>query len=255
MTPVETTVDAFLGGRIMVRQPRNGYRAGIDAVFLAAVAPCVAGSPCRVLDIGAGVGTVGLCVAARCQGSNVTLLEREPDLATLARGNIADNKLAARVHLIEAGIGDPAALLSQAGLAPDSFDHVLANPPYHAEGHGTPAPGALKAASHAMPQASLDGWVRFMARMAKPGGTAAMVHKAEALAAILAAFATRFGDIRILPLHPRDGEPATRIIVQGIKASRAPLVLLSGFVLLADGHTYTPAAQAVLRDGAGVRLR
>ena len=121
MTPVETTVDAFLGGRIMVRQPRNGYRAGIDAVFLAAAAPCVAGTPCRVLDIGAGVGTVGLCVAARCPEANVMLLEREPDLATLARGNIADNKLAARVRAIEAGIGDPAALLSQAGLAPDSY--------------------------------------------------------------------------------------------------------------------------------------
>jgi tRNA1(Val) A37 N6-methylase TrmN6 len=63
----------------------------------------------------------------------------------------------------------------------------------------------------------------------------------------------RFGDLRVLPLHPRVGEPATRVIVQGIKGSRAPLVLRAGLVLhKPDGHGFVDVLQAVLRDGAGL---
>ena len=250
---IEVTEDAFLGGRVMICQPKSGYRAGIDAVFLAAtVAP---DRPCRVLDIGAGVGTVGLCVAARCPGATVVLLEREPALAALAAANIVRNGLTARAAVVETSIDAPAAQLEPAGLSPDSFDAILANPPYHVESRGTQAPDPLKAASHAMAETGLDTWARFMARMAKPGGSATLIHKAEALPAVLAAFAGRFGDLVVLPLHPRPGEPASRVLVQGIKGSRAPLVLMPGFVLHAEGQAFMPAAYRILRDGASLGWR
>lgn len=253
---IDVTEDAFLGGRVIIKQPAKGYRAGIDAVFLAASVPWPREQPSfRVLDIGAGVGTVGICVAHRCLDAHVTLLERAPQLAALARANIERNRLAARVTVVEAALDAPAAVLEAADLASASFDDVLANPPYHAEGRGTPAPDALKAASHAMPETGLDTWVRFMARMAKPGGTATMIHKAEALAAVLAAFSGRFGDLRVLPLFARDGEPANRILVQGIKGSRAPLVLLPGWLLHGEDNIFTLGAQSVLRQGAGIGLR
>jgi tRNA1(Val) A37 N6-methylase TrmN6 len=59
------TNDAFLDGALSIRQLRSGYRAGLDAVMLAAAVPGEAGRPLRVLDVGAGVGTAGLCVAHR----------------------------------------------------------------------------------------------------------------------------------------------------------------------------------------------
>ena len=255
MSTTDVTEDAFLGGQVMVRQPKSGYRAGLDAVLLAASIQCETGQICRVLDVGAGVGTVGLCVAARCAQAEVTLLEREPRLAALAGENVALNRLKARVRVVNAEVGSPATMLAADGLHADAFDHVLSNPPYHGEGRGTAAPDALKAMSHAMPEANLDGWVRFMARMVKSGGTATMVHKADVLPAILSAFAGRFGGVRVLPIYPREGEVANRVIVQGIKGSRAPMILLPGFVLHADGNAFTPAAQAVLRDGAGFLVR
>lgn len=256
MSGIAVTEDAFLGGRVRIMQPRSGYRAGLDAVFLAASAPVQPHPPCRVLDVGAGAGTVGLCIAARCPGARVVLLEREPVLAGLAQRNVALNGCADRVSVANAAVGSAADVLAGSGLGPDGFDHAFANPPYHAHGRGTEAPDALKASSHAMPEAALDDWVRFLARMAKPGGTATLIHRAGALAAILAAFGARFGAVRVLPLHARATEPAIRVIVQGIKGSRAPMALLPGFVLHgADGHGFTPAAQAVLRDGAGLPLR
>jgi tRNA1(Val) A37 N6-methylase TrmN6 len=105
-----------------------------------------------------------------------------------------------------------------------------------------------------MPEDELQRWARFMVRMAAPRGKAMMVHKAEALDRVLGAFDQRFGAIRILPLHPRAGVPAHRVIVEGTKGSRAPLQLLSGLVLHADGNDFTPAAQAILKGGGGLSL-
>ena len=251
MSALATTVDVFMGGKLTIEQPKSGYRAGIDAVFLAATVP-MGDHAVRLLDVGAGVGTVGLCAARRCLDAHVTLLEREPQLAALARANIARNSLGQRVQVVEAAIECPAGVFAQAGLAAESYDCVLANPPYHETDRGTPAPDTLKASSHAMDGAGLDTWVRFMARMAKPGGTATMVHKAGALPAVLAAFAGRFGELRVLPLHPRWGEPASRILVRGTKGSRAPLVLLPGWTLHDEGNAFTGPSQAVLRGGAGL---
>jgi FkbM family methyltransferase len=246
------TDDAFLGGALSILQMRSGYRAGLDAVMLGAAVPVDAGRPLRVLDVGAGVGTAGLCLARRAPGVDIVLLEREPQLAALAAENVRRNDLDARVRVANAAVGATAAELRAAGLSDESFGHVIANPPYHDAEAGTPAPDPLKAAAHAMDEEQLERWVRFIARMATPGGSATMIHKADALARLLAAFATRFGALKVLPLHPRLGVPAHRVLVQGIKGSRAPLQVLAGFVLHEDGNTFTPAAQGILRHGCSL---
>ncbi|MDZ4842418.1 MAG: methyltransferase [Hyphomicrobium aestuarii] len=251
---VTTTADAFLGGRLTVAQLQKGYRAGIDAVLLAATVTERAIAPLRVLDVGSGVGTIGLLVATRIATAQVVLLERAPALAEIAKANCAANCLNARVRVVRSDIRVATSDLSAAGLVADSFDDVLANPPYHDEARGTAAPDPVKAASHAMPNSDLDMWVRFLVRMSKPGGCATMVHKAEALDRVLAAFAGRFGAIHVLPIHPRVGAVANRIIVRGTKGSRAPLVLLPGLVLHGDGNAFRPEVVAILRDGAALSL-
>lgn len=249
------TEDAFLGGALMIRQPVKGYRAGVDAVLLAAAVAGADGDQPTVLDAGAGVGTAGLSVARRLSGASVVLVEREAPLAQLARGNIRQNGLSDRARVVQCDLVEAAAdELSAAGLSPDTFDHVLANPPFHAEGYGTPAQSDLKAVSHAMPPATLDHWLRFLARMCRPGGRASVIHKADALAEVLDAFGRRFGGLLVLPIHPRAGEPAIRVLVQGIKGSRAPLRILAPAILHGEGHDFTRGASAVLRLGAALDL-
>jgi tRNA1(Val) A37 N6-methylase TrmN6 len=245
----DTTIDAFLGGQLQIAQPAHGYRAGLDAVMLAAAVPARRGAS-HVLDVGAGVGTAGLCVAWRLPGVSVTLVEVQPELAGLAADNITRNALAARARIITADINAPAEQLRASGLEPDSFDHVVTNPPFDIEGRGRAPPNTLKARSHAMPAGALDHWARVLARYCRSGGTVTMIHRADALADVLACLDSRFGALHVLPIHPRDGAPATRIIVQGIKGSRAPLTLLPGLALHpADGSGFTGAVQAILRDG------
>lgn len=250
------TDDAFLGGALRILQPEKGYRAGVDAVILAAAVPYgQAGEGLRVLDAGAGVGTAGLCVAARCRAHEIVLVDREPELCELAEENVRRNGLESRVRVVHADIiGGSVADLAACGVEPDKFDCVIANPPFHTEGAGTAARSSLKAGAHAMPASGLESWCRFLARMSRPGGCALVIHKVEALAEILAGFDRRFGGIKILPIHARSGEPAIRVLVYGIKGSRAPLSVLAGAVLHESGNDFTPGAQRVLRLGGGIDL-
>ena len=264
MTPVrpadvppepEVTDDAFLGGALAILQPRSAYRAGLDAVLLAAAIPVRTGPAERVLDAGSGVGVVGLCIARRCSEARVTLVEIEPRLAALARANAARNGLAQCIDVIEADVAAGGIGYTQTGLAQGHFDHVVANPPYQTDGRASRSPDRLKAQAHGMAGGALDAWLRFLAAAAKSGGTVTLVHRIEALPELLAAMTPRFGALKLLPIHPRDGEPARRLIIQGIKGNRAPLQLLPGLVLHGEGHAFRAPVDAILREGQPLVLR
>lgn len=256
--PAGMTADAFLGGRLSILQPRSGYRAGLDAVLLAAATPARDGSGERVLDAGAGVGVVGLCIASRVADAHVTLVEIDPGLAALALENARRNDLATRIAVVTADVaaGGAAFHASAEGrkLTPGAFAHVVANPPYHAAGRGTEPPDRQKAGAHQMAGENLDAWIRFLATAAASGGSASVIHRADALGSLLAAFEGRFGALKILPIFPRQGDAASRVIVQGTKGSRAPMTLLAGLVLHGDGNAFLPEAEAILRHGGALDL-
>jgi len=250
------TSDAFLGGALEILQPANGYRAGLDAVLLAAACGARTGEGARVLDAGAGVGVAGLCIARRIVDARVVLVEREPVLAGIARENVLRNKLTERVQIVELDIATGGAGFHRAGedtgIRAGDFSHVIANPPYFAEGRGTRPPGDLKAAAHQMADGALDQWCRFLATAAGGDGLVTIIHRADALGALLDGLGRRFGALRALPLYPRTGAEAHRVIVQGRKGSRAPLKLLQGLVLHGAGNAFAPAIDSVLRNGAAL---
>lgn len=247
------TEDAFLGGALRIRQPGDGYRAGLDAVLLAATLRAKRGD--RVLDVGAGVGVVGLAVARRVPEVEVTLVERDPSLAALAQGNIALNGLERRVRVIVADVTRPLREMPELSGQAETFAHVLVNPPYHVEGRGTPASGPVKAAANAMPAGALERWMRFAAAMLRPGGAVTLIHRPDALPELLAALAGRFGDTVLLPIHPRASEPASRLLLQAVKASRAALQFRVGLVLHNSDQGFRPQIEAILRHGATLDMR
>lgn len=247
-----TTKDSFLGGRLVIEQPAKGFRAGLDAVLLAAAVPGKPGDCLRVLDAGAGVGTAGLCVAARMPNASATLVEISPELAGMARCNIERNGLGGRARVVEADVTANAAILETAGVAANAFDAVIANPPYLEVGRHRLPEDQTAADAFGMRQGWLELWLKFMARAAAANAALALIHRADALAEVLKASEGRFGALRVLPVHPRQGEPAHRIIVTGRKGSRAPLQLMAGLILHGPGNEFLPQVKEVLRDGAGL---
>jgi tRNA1(Val) A37 N6-methylase TrmN6 len=250
--PAATSTDDFLGGRINVVQPRRGHRAGSDAVLLAASVPARAGE--RVLDIGAGVGVAGLCLLARVPDAQVTAVEVDTELCALAETNAARNGLAERFTAVSADVTAPGRALSASGLKCDSYDHLMVNPPFHAEGRVRAAPDSGRATAHVMHKDGLAAWIRFCAAMAAPGAQLTLIHRPDTLGELLQLLAGRFGGVVIFPLFPRQDEPAARILVQARKGSRAGLGLLPGLVLHEDDGRYTDAAEAVLRGGQALDL-
>ena len=243
----ELTEDGLLGGRVRFFQPRRGYRTAIDPVLLAAAVRVEAGE--TVLDAGVGTGAAALCLAARAPGCRIVGLEREPELLELAAANVQANGLADRVELLAGDLLAPPEPLRQR-----AFDAVMTNPPYHAEGAATPPLDAARRAAH-LGEAEPGRWVAACLARLKPLGRLTLIQRADRLDAVLAALAGRAGDVVVFPLWPSGkAAEAKRVIVAARKAARGPLRLARGLVLHGPDGRFTPAAEAILRDGAPLNL-
>ncbi|MBX9977802.1 MAG: methyltransferase [Alphaproteobacteria bacterium] len=241
------TQDYLLNGRIMLRQPVNGYRVAIDPVFLAAAVDAKEGE--SILDIGAGVGAASLCLAVRQPQCKIVGLEVQRDYVRLAAQNIELNNLRDRVEMLHGDLLRP-----PPRLAAGTFSHVMTNPPYLESHRGKSSPHADKNKANQETDVDLESWARFCLLMVKPKGTVTFIHRADRLDHIMAYFAGKLGNITIYPLWPGKGKSAKRVIVSGIKNMNGALKLSQGmFLHEADGR-FTRDAESVLRDGEKVEL-
>lgn len=232
------TEDALLGGRVRLLQPERGYRIAIDAVLLAAAVE--AGPDGHVIDLGAGVGAVGLCVAARLPGCRVTGIELQPVLAALAARNAELNGVADRVTT---RVHDLARALP-ADLAP--ADVVATNPPYLAAAVADPSPDPSKALATVESSADLARWLAVAVAAAKPAGTLLVIHRSDRLDEIVACLeALGWGDLAVKTLPP-----ARRVLVRARRAAIPVRRETAPLVLHPPGGGYTAEAEAILRHAA-----
>lgn len=236
-----TTLDVLMAGKLRIRQPVEGHRGGTDTLLLAAAAPANAGV---LVDLGAGVGTAGLAVARRGACTRAILVEIQPALCELARENAAANGLDAIASVI---CTDALTATGRraGGLENGLADTLISNPPYLTAGRSQTSPDHSRALAHTLHASGLEGWLRAAAALLRPGGALALIHRTDCLDAILTACAGRFGGLQITPVYPRDGAPSHRVIVRGIKGSRAPLAMAPGLILHSETGGFTPQAAAL----------
>lgn len=239
------TTDAVLGGRVRLRQPAKGYRAGLDAALLAAASEAGAGE--RLIEAGCGAGAALLAAAARWPAARLTGIERDAGALELAKVNIAANGLSDRV---EALAGDVAAGFRRLRLNP--FDAAMSNPPFFDD------PGALRGPAPARQGAyiaddGLSAWIGFLSKAVREGGRITLVHRADRLGDILALLAPKCGSVRVRPIQPFADAPAKRVLVRAIKTGKAPLMLLAPLVLHdRAGGKHTAQTEAILRGEAAL---
>lgn len=237
----ELTDDAFLGGRVHAWQPARGFRAGLDAVMLAA--SVLARPKEHVCDLGSGVAVASLCLAARVPNLDITAVEIDEELAALAHANGERNRLS--IDVVTADI-----LKRPRTLARQCFHHVFTNPPYHDIGRGTRAPEAVKARATSAYAHDLIAWLRFARALTRPKGAITAILPPEQLQLALQALAPEGQGAEIFPLWPKPGAAAKRIIIRTRMNARAPLQLHAGLILHTTAGKPTQEAEAVLRHGA-----
>jgi tRNA1(Val) A37 N6-methylase TrmN6 len=236
-------IDFVLNGRVKLRHlAKGGLKASLDSVMVAAAVPGRAGD--TVLDLGCGNGVVGLCVAARVPGVIVTGVDIQPSMIDLAMQNAALNNVQAAYHVADIRLWEPAV----------AFDHVVCNPPYLSAGTYTPSPDPHRAPAmgHDGQDTSLDDWLRIAKKSLRPGGMLTIIHRADHIHEVMLAMGKGMGYLTVIPLWPKMGAAAKRVIIQARKNRKGPTTFHPGLVLHQDDGTWTDAANNILRDGAGI---
>jgi len=248
---VDTSDDAVLGGRLVLRQPLKGHRVGHDAILLAAATGGVAHE--HAVEFGAGVGAAGLALARRVPGLMATLVEIDPALAALAAHNAECNGLSERVRTVTADAEDRTALAA-AGLMPGTFDRVLMNPPFNDPARSTVSPDARRRLAHVADPGLLWRWLGSAAALLKPDGVLTLIWRADARDEVLAALREGFGGAAVLPVLPRPDAAAIRILVRAVKGASPGLREEPGLVLNDAAGRPSAAAEAILRGGGVLPL-
>ena len=241
------TVDDFLGGQVRLFQLEKGYRAGMDAVLLAASIPASPGD--KALDIGTGTGSVAICLAARCEGVAIDGLEIQKELVTLAKQNVELNNLGKRVNIYHGSVvEDPSAI-------PDnSYQHVFANPPYLEGDQAIAPPSHSKEIAYIGGDATLEDWVKFALAKVKNKGTLTFIFRADRMHELCHHLYRRAGELVIFPLWPHKGQVAKRVLIQARKGLHGGTTIAPGLALHSTEERYSKEAEAVLREGKEIDL-
>lgn len=233
---MQTTQDRVYQGRVTLIQPAKGFRAGTDSLILAAALPDRKNG--HALEIGSGCGGALLPAAFRHTDMRFTGVEIDPEMAVLANQGAAENGWSERVevHTAEGSAWVKA--------HENTFDLVFANPPYFEAGRVS-APGEGKQSAY-VEQLDLPSWIKAMVFAARPRAPIVMIHRAAELARILQGFDKQMGEITVLPIASKPGDPAQRVLVRGRKGlKRGEVKLMAPLVKFGPDGVVSDALRAV----------
>lgn len=263
MKPSNSQDIYLLGKRLQLRQPEGGFRPGLDSVMLAAACPAQKGE--SVLDLGCGVGSAGLCVLTRVPGASLTGIDIQADHIELAKENAALNNMESHATFLNHDITNLSSSRKRGSSDHEEkdprfreesivlFDHVICNPPYMNEGQHTPSPDDARAVANGhVEDTTLEDWIKAAFNAVKSGGSLTMIHRADMTDKIIQALGKSFGNTEIIPLWPKAGTPAKRVIIRTIKHRKSPASLHPGIVLHENDGEYTKEAEDILRGATAL---
>ncbi len=234
-------------------QPEGSFRFSLDALLLASFA--AQGTWSRALDLGTGCGVVGLALLLRTaeQGgaginNSVLGLEREPELVAAATDNARRLGLEAQFRAVCADLREmgPEKGREWAENAPaNSFDLVLANPPYRDKCAGRMNPEQLRRNARFETQAGLEVFVQAARGALKTKGRLCLVYLAERLQWAVCTLAENgFALKRVLPVQSRPGEAARLVLLEARKQGGEGCRLEAPLILYGGGQALSPQALA-----------
>ena len=234
------TRDHFFNGNIVLNQPGSGYRFSIDAVILAHLFCPVPGE--TILDLGTGCGVIPIILAFRHPHVRLIGVEIQPALSRLARQNVADNRLADRIRIIEKDMGQ----LSPADVG-GPVDRVVSNPPYRKRGSGRINADSQRAVARHELKIDLEALLQTTRRMLRKSGRFYVIYPSSRTVDLVTAMrSTGIEPKNVKMIHSKPASPARLVAVTGIKGGRPGLEVGPPLYLYHENGTYTRAVEAML---------
>lgn len=178
----QETLDA-ISGHFRLFQLRDGHRFSTDDILTAWYGTSWCPSARTALDLGSGIGTVGMICAWRLPGAKFVTVEAQSESVALARKSAIYNGLSERYEIRE---GD---LRSDVLRADEKFDLITGSPPYFPLGDGVKSEHPQKIACRFEVRGTIADYCMTAAQHLAPGGFFACVfpHEPAQLARVEAA--------------------------------------------------------------------
>jgi tRNA1Val (adenine37-N6)-methyltransferase len=175
--PADETLDA-ISGHFRIFQLRDGHRFSTDDVLTAWYGTTWAPRAESILDLGSGIGSVGMIAAWRLPGARVVTVEAQDESVRLARKSIAYNGLEGRYEIRHGDFRDPPL------RAEERFDLILGSPPYFPLDAGVHGDHPQKVACRFERRGDIGDYCRVAATRLAAGGVFACVFPEEQRARI-----------------------------------------------------------------------
>jgi tRNA1Val (adenine37-N6)-methyltransferase len=215
-------------GVVYITQPKTGFRFTQDSILLADF--CSLKTRARVLEPGAGTGVISLLLAKKFPAARFVADEVEPIAYDLLRRNIDMNGLSERIVPLDRD----ATYLSRS-FAQNTFDAIVANPPYRKSGHGRTSPSALRQTARQDRLAPLAAWLNLQ-KMLRDGGRYFLVFPAPRAGELMALLrAKKLEPKRLRFVHPRLHKPASLVLIEAVKAAGTGMEVLPPLFVHANG--------------------
>lgn len=236
---MKSTKEIYLLGKgLNLITPASGFQPGLDSVMLAAACPAEKGE--NILDLGCGIGSAGLCILTRVPDTTLTGIDIQDHFINLAQENAALNGFTGRTTFTRSDI---------TAFNDTRFNHVICNPPFLEDGAHIPSPNQSRALANGhVENTTLQDWVTAAFNAVKSGGSLTVIHRADHIDQIIRALGKSFGATEIIPLWPKQGTYAKRVIVRTIKHRKTSATMHPGIVIHEESGEYTPSASAILRE-------
>lgn len=240
LLPDETLEELIIGLKII--QPAAGYRYSLDPFLLCDFVKLSANA--QIADLGTGSGIISLLLSTRVEAVRIVGVEIQPEMADRARRSVELNGLSGRVEILQGDVRQIGVL-----LPPQSFDVVLANPPYREPGRGRVAPAVERRAARHELAGGVDVFLRAGFFLLKDGGRFGIIFLAERLAELLAAMREQqLEPKRLRCVHARAGEGARLVLVEGRKRGGAGLVVEAP-LFTHEGDEFSPELRRIYTAG------
>ncbi len=225
-------------------QPRDGYRFSVDSILLARFAHVRKTD--RVLELGAGTGVISLAIAALHHPREIVAIEIQSELVAMLRRNAELNRVET-IHAIAVDLRK----YPGAHVTSESFDVVVANPPYRARQTGRISPHEGRRLARSEASATLDDFVAAAARCARRGGRAAFVFAADRSAELISMLREHHLEPKRLRfVHPFLDAPATTILVEARKHGGVEVAIEPPLILYDSPRVYSREAREMLGEVA-----